>query len=121
MLAGHGPLAAAKLLGMAQVSTIRLAEMTEAQKRAYALADNRLAEVAGWDRELLALELRYITALELDFDLELTGFAMAEIDLLLAPAADEQDTWDRLGEASGPPVSVPGDLWCLGRHRVFMR
>ena len=77
---------------MAQVPTIRLAEMSEAQKRAYALADNRLAEAAGWDRELLALELRYISELELDFDLELTGFEMAEIDLLLDPAAGEQDT-----------------------------
>jgi DNA modification methylase len=118
VLAGHGRLAAARLLGMTQVPTIRLAEMSEAQKRAYALADNRLAEAAGWDRELLALELRYITELELDFDLELTGFEMAEIDLLLDPAANEQGTLDCLAEA-GPPVTAPGDLWCLGRHRVL--
>ena len=90
-MAGHGRLAAARLLGMAQVPTIRLAELSEAQKRAYAIADNRLAELAGWDRELLALELRYISELELDFDLELTGFEMAEIDLLLDPAAGEQE------------------------------
>ena len=95
VLAGHGRLAAARLLGMPQVPTIRLAEMSEAQKRAYALADNRLAEAAGWDRELLALELRYITELEVDFDLELTGFEMAEIDLLLDPAGGAQDTLDR--------------------------
>jgi DNA modification methylase len=118
VLAGHGRLAAARLLGMAQVPTIRLAEMSEAQKRAYALADNRLAEAAGWDRELLALELRYISELELDFDLELTGFEMAEIDLLLDPAAGAQDILD-LPEADGPPVTAPGDLWCLGRHRVL--
>ncbi len=119
VLAGHGRLAAARRLGMAQVPTIRLAEMSEAQKRAYTLADNRLAEAAGWDRELLALELRYISELELDFDLELTGFEMAEIDLLLDPAAGEQDILDRLPEADGPPVSAPGDLWCLGRHRIL--
>jgi DNA modification methylase len=119
VLAGHGRLAAARLLVMAQVPTIRLAEMSEAQKRAYALADNRLAEAAGWDRELLALELRYISELEVDFDLELTGFEMAEIDLLLDPAAGAPDTLDRLPEADGPPVTTPGDLWCLGRHRVL--
>jgi ParB-like nuclease domain len=119
VLVGHGRLAAARLLGMAQVPTIRLAQLSEAQKRAYALADNRLAEAAGWDRELLALELRYISELELDFDLELTGFEMAEIDLLLDPAPGEQDTLDRLAEADGPPVTAPGDLWCLGRHRVL--
>jgi DNA modification methylase len=119
VLAGHGRLAAARLLGMAQVPTIRLAEMSEAQKRAYALADNRLAEAAGWDRELLALELRYISELELDFDLELTGFEMAEIDLLLDPAIGKEDILDRLPEADGPPVTAPGDLWCLGRHRVL--
>ncbi len=104
---------------MAQVPTIRLAEMSEAQKRAYALADNWLAEAAGWDRELLAVELRYITALELDFDLEVTGFEMAEIDLLLEPSGGEQDILDRLPEADGPPVTAPGDLWCLGRHRML--
>ena len=83
VIAGHGRLAAAKALGLAQVPTIRLDRLTEAQKRAYLLADNRLAENAGWDRELLALELQYLDSLELDFDLTITGFETADLDLLL--------------------------------------
>ena len=120
VLAGHGRLAAARLLGMAQVPTIRLAEMSEAQKRAYALADNRLAEAAGWDRELLALELRYISRARAG----LRPRAHRLRDGRDRPPARScaparQDTLDRLPEADGPPVTAPGDLWCLGRHRVL--
>ncbi len=79
VIAGHGRILAAKLLGMSEVPTIRLDQMTEAQRHAYIIADNRLAENAGWDRELLALELSYITELEIDFDLTITGFETAEI------------------------------------------
>jgi hypothetical protein len=97
--------------------------MTEAQKHAYILADNRLAESAGWDRELLALELSYITELELDFDLTSTGFETAEIDLLLiAPEesgsrheAEQVPEIDR----SKPSVTRTGDLWTLGSHRLL--
>ena len=89
IIAGHGRVAAAKLLGIATVPTIRLEHLTEAQKRAYVIADNRLAELAGWDKELLALELRYLSELEIDFDLTLTGFEIAEIDLLLETDAAE--------------------------------
>ncbi|HEV7480455.1 MAG TPA: ParB/Srx family N-terminal domain-containing protein [Roseiarcus sp.] len=93
VIAGHGRLEAAKLLGLVHVPTIRLDHMTDAQKRAYIIADNKLAENAGWDRELLALELK---ELSLNFDITLTGFEMPEIDLLLgelggsgSDAADE--------------------------------
>src|SRR5262249_24832750 len=83
IIAGHGRVAAAKLLGLAEGPGIRLSAMTEAEKRAYVIADNKLALNAGWDEELLALELGELAALELDFDLTITGFEMAEIDLLI--------------------------------------
>jgi ParB-like chromosome segregation protein Spo0J len=123
VVAGHGRIEAAKLLGMPEVPTVRLDQMTEAQKRAYIIADNKLAENAGWDRELLALELQYISELDLDFDLTITGFEAAEIDVLLeggdAGALDEEA--DDLSEVdeSGPSVSRVGDLWILGQHRLL--
>src|SRR5207249_299245 len=110
---------AARLLGINRVPTIRLEEMTEAQKRAYILADNKLAENAGWDPELLAIELQYLTDFDLDFDVTVTGFETAEIDLVLqasgsAIGAEE----DKIPELE-PPVSQVGDLWKLGRHRIL--
>ncbi len=83
ILAGHGRVEAAKLLGIETVPTIRLSDMTEPQRRAYVLVDNKLAENAGWDQELLALELQYLTELELDFDITITGFEAVEIDILI--------------------------------------
>jgi DNA modification methylase len=120
IIAGHGRVAAAALLGLDRVPTVRLDHMTEPQRRAYALADNKLAENAGWDRELLALELQYLDDLDLDFDLSVTGFEIGEIDLLLDdpgpdPAVDQVPPVD----ASAPAVSRPGDLWRLGRHRLL--
>src|SRR5262245_34890584 len=79
IIAGHGRVEAAKLLGIEAVPTCRLSHLSEADKRAYILADNKLAEKAGWDRELLAIELQGL--IDLDVDVELTGFEMAEIDL----------------------------------------
>lgn len=119
IIAGHGRVAAAKLLGLGSVPTIRFEAMTEAQVRAYVIADNKLAENAGWDREILAIEFQCLTALELDFDLTVTGFETAEIDLLLdeakpAAAADQVPTID-----DRPAVSRLGDLWILGRHRLL--
>ena len=97
--------------------------MTEAQKRAYVLADNKLAENAGWDSEMLAIELQELQTMNLDFDLTLTGFDTAEIDLLLqsveAPAVDPAEDVVPDIESSLPPVSQPGDLWMLGRHRLL--
>jgi hypothetical protein len=121
ILAGHGRVAAAKLLGLETVPTIRLSELTEPQRRAYVLADNKLAENAGWDPELLALELQYLSELELDFDLTITGFEAAEIDILIEGLeAPEPDAADRVPEIDGTaPTSHPGDLWRLGRHRLL--
>ena len=95
---------------------IELAHLSEAQKRAYVLADNRLAEQAGWDREMLALEVADLG--ELGIDLATLGFEAAELDALLrsgAPDPREEDT----PEPPAVPVSRPGDLWCLGNHRLL--
>lgn len=84
IIAGHGRVEAAKLIGMKEVPAVRLSPMSDAERRAYILADNRLAEEAGWDREILALELQGL--LDLDFEVEITGFATAEIDMVLEEA-----------------------------------
>ncbi|CAO3412874.1 site-specific DNA-methyltransferase [Azospirillum doebereinerae] len=122
IIAGHGRVAAARLLGLSRVPTVRLDHLSEVQKRAYIIADNKLAENAGWDRGLLALELGYIAELDISVDLTLTGFDTAEIDLLFEGVGSdtEDDEADRLPEDSGaPPVTRPGDLWRLGRHRLL--
>lgn len=115
VIAGHARLQAAKLLGIRRVPTIRLDHMTEAEKHAYIIADNKLAENAGWNRELLALEFKYISELDIELDLSLTGFEPPEIDLSLqgleseaaADQADEVFEPDR----SDPSVTRVGDLW----------
>ena len=121
VIAGHGRLEAAKQLGIERVPTIRIEDLTEAQKRAYVIADNRLAELAGWDDELLAIELQLLSTLDLDFDLDLTGFETAEIDLLIGSLeADDRPAEPEPAfegpDRSQPAVSVPGDIWRLGDH-----
>ncbi|MCL1630134.1 site-specific DNA-methyltransferase [Roseibaca sp. V10] len=116
IIAGHGRVLAARTLGLDTVPVIELAHLTDASRRAYILADNRLAEQAGWDRDLLALELADLD--ELGVDLAGIGFEGAELDALLAHGeADprEEDTPERPVD----PVSRPGDLWCLGPHRLL--
>jgi DNA modification methylase len=122
IIAGHGRVEATKLLGIDAVPTVRLSHLSEAEKRAYVLADNKLAEKAGWDRELLAIELQGL--IELDVDIELTGFEMAEVDLILEEAreasGDSSEPEDAAPEPSpGPAVSQAGDLWLLGSHRLL--
>ncbi len=122
IIAGHGRIEAAKLLGIEEVPTIRLEDLTEAEIRAYVIADNKLAENAGWDRELLAIELQGLIELDLDFDVTITGFEMAEIDILIGEldADEEDDAADDVPEVSdGPPVTRPGDIWCIGKHRLI--
>ena len=123
IIAGHGRVAAAKLLGRDTVPCVRLEHLNEAQKRAYILADNRLAEKAGWDRETLAIELQFLTEFEVDFDVTVTGFEMAEVDLLLGGSAQSDamaDPADAVPEtALGPAVTRPGDIWLIGRHRLI--
>jgi DNA modification methylase len=120
IIAGHGRVEAAKLLGLETVPCVRLEHLSDAQKRAYILADNKLAEKAGWDREILAIELQHLTSLDLDFDVTVTGFEMAEIDLLLGQPATESDPVDRVPSIDpGPAVTRPGDMWQIGRHRLI--
>ncbi len=123
ILAGHGRVEAAKLLGLATAPCLRIDHMSAAEKRAYVLADNKLALNAGWDEELLALELKELTTTDLDFDIEITGFSIAEIDGLidgLAPAEAGDPAEDILPElVSGEPLCRPGDLWRLGPHRLI--
>ena len=90
ILAGHGRVAAATLLGMTEVPCLRLDHMTEDEKRAYVLADNTLALNAGWDEDLLAAELGALLSADLDFDIGLTGFTIPEIDSILETVAPEE-------------------------------
>ncbi len=120
VLAGHGRLAAAKLLALENVPTLRLSHLSPAEKRAYVLADNKLAEKAGWDRELLALELGELAILleTESLDLTITGFDTGEIDSILSDLGDDRpDPSDALPEPGSPAVEK-GDLWCLGKHRL---
>lgn len=119
VLAGHGRLAAAKLLKLPAVPCIRLDHMSEADKRAYILADNKLAANAGWDEELVALELTDLSLVE-GLDLTITGFSIPEIDLAIegseACAADEQE--DPIPHTA-PRRVYPGDLWELGEGNLL--
>ena len=123
IVAGHGRIEAAKTIGLAEVPTVRLSDLSEAEIRAYVIADNKLAENAGWDRNLLGLELQYLTELDIDFDVTVTGFDLPEIDLLigeLSPAANDNDPSDAIVEpASGHAVSRLGDIWNIGQHRLI--
>src|SRR6476661_4880958 len=103
IIAGHGRVEAAKAIGLDQVPTVRLSAMSEAEIRAYVIADNRLAENAGWDRELLGLEL-------------------PEIDILIGElsSAGDNDPADAVVEvAAGPAITRPGDIWRIGNHRLI--
>lgn len=118
IVAGHGRVAAAKLLNLTQVPTIRLEGLTPDQIRAYVIADNRLAEKAGWDDSILAIELQFLTTID-EFDVTITGFEMPEIDLILQePGTGESAEEINLSDI-GPSVTRPGDLWKLGNHRLL--
>ncbi len=122
VIAGHGRLAAAKLLKLDRVPIIRIEHLCDAQMRAFMIADNRLTHISEWDDRLLAQQLKALAEVELEFNLEVTGFEMAEIDTMiegLAPATEgEADPADVQAD-SGVPVTKPGDLWVLGRHRLL--
>ena len=120
IIAGHGRLLAARKLEMTEVPVIRLGHLSEIQRRALVIADNKIAENAAWDEELLRLELEELRAE--DFDLDITGFDLDEIDRLLqgpdlegAGLTDD----DEVPEAPEEPITKPGDLWVLGNHRLL--
>ncbi len=121
VLAGHGRLAAAQLLGMDRVPTILVSHLSEADKKAYILADNKLAENAGWDKDLVRLEVGAIAKLDANFSFDVTGFSAPAIDAMLSPPAndsgnDEQD-FKRVDDGA-LTVARRGDIWILGSHRL---
>jgi DNA modification methylase len=119
IIAGHGRVMAARKLGLAEVPCIRLGHLTETQKRAYIIADNKLALNSGWDEEMLGLELADLR--EADFDLDLIGFDAGEIEAALNPAevTDGLTDPDEVPEPPVDPVTVLGDVWVLGNHRLM--
>ena len=122
IIAGHGRVMAAKELGLSAVPTLRLSHLTADERRAYVLADNKLALNAGWDSEILAIELQALS--DIEFDLGLTGFSLAEIDLTLDHARESSTSTtdisaDRIPALPTNPVSRTGDVWLLGRHKLL--
>jgi DNA modification methylase len=122
IIAGHGRVEAAKLIGMVEVPVRRLSHLNKDEVRAYILADNKIAENAGWDKDLLAIELLALD--ELDFDLEILGFSAAEIDLTIGGAVQAGGEPDPVLDkvepvSSGPAITLVGDIWLLGPHRLL--
>lgn len=117
IIAGHGRVRAAKKLGLAEVPVMVAKGWTKAQIQAYALADNKLALNAGWDADLLALEIAELQ--EIGFDLDLTGFSLEEIAAFRSPATEGLTDPDEAPEPPADPISKGGDVWLLGRHRLL--
>jgi site-specific DNA-methyltransferase (adenine-specific) len=118
IIAGHGRVMAAKKLGMTELPAVEASHLTDAQRRAYIIADNKLALNAGWDDEMLRVEFAELT--EAGFDLDLTGFSLDEIGALqieeIPPGLTDEDA---VPEVPVQPVTVEGDVWLLGRHRLM--
>ena len=122
LIAGHGRVLAATQLGLAEAPVIVLDHLTEAQRRAYRIADNKLTEMGGWDEALLLEELRGLMAE--DFDLGLIGIPEDELDALLHDTEDDrepidEDTADTIPDAPAEPITRPGEIWALGEHRLI--
>lgn len=125
IIAGHGRLLAAQKLGMEEVPVIKISHLTESQKKAYRIADNKLTEIGEWDKDLLKLEFIELEKLNLDFSLDITGFDMGEIDVMLDTSITEKSI-----EANEKTNAIPfiqeeeivskvGDIWQLGKHRII--
>ncbi|WAC29437.1 site-specific DNA-methyltransferase [Ancylobacter sp. SL191] len=121
IVAGHGRVLAARQIGLGTVPVVRLSHLSAEERRAYVLADNKLALNAGWDEEILAIELQAL--IDLEFDVTITGFSLAEVDFTLdrarESATDTQDAADDVPPVTSAAVTRTGDLWCLGRHRLL--
>ncbi len=119
VIAGHGRLLAAQQLGWVEVPTIALEHLTPAQVKAYRIADNRLTDLSAWNDQLLAQELQFLQAADLDFDLTAIGFELPEIDLRIQSltVGDEEPAVEP--DEKAPVVSGLGDVWVLGRHRII--
>lgn len=119
ILAGHGRVEAAKLLGTTTVPAISVEHLTEDRIRAYILADNRIAEKAGWDKSILAMEFQELIIAEPDLDLSLTGFELSEIEQILGVSPDGIDDDADAFEVKDLAITKKGDLWLLGEHRLL--
>src|SRR6202007_2279916 len=113
IIAGHGRVQAARAMGLAEVPTIILSGLSEAQERALRIADNKIALNAGWDLEILQRELGELAAIDVDIDPTLTGFSTGEIDVILSSAADPDD--EVIPPLPVTPRTKPGDIWISGR------
>jgi len=121
IVAGHARIMAAKEIDLAFVPCIRVDHLTEDEKRAYILADNKLAENAGWDEGLLRIELEHLTQIDVGVDVDLTGFSISEIDLILHPVEDgdfDEESLSPIEAIPKKPVTQPGDTWELNGHRL---
>ncbi len=116
IIAGHGRLQAARAMGFSEVPTITLSGLSDTQKRALRIADNKIALNAGWDLEILQLELSELVSIDIDIDPTLTGFSTGEIDVILSSAGDPDD--EVIPPVPTTPRTKPGDIWILGDHRV---
>jgi DNA modification methylase len=116
IIAGHGRLQAARAMGISEVPTIILPGLSETQKRALRIADNKIALNAGWDLEILQSELGELASLDVDIDPTLTGFSTGEIDVILASSADPDD--EVIPPVPATPRTKPGDIWILDDHRI---
>lgn len=122
IVAGHGRFAAAKLLGLKAVPVLRITDLSEIELRAYMLADNRIAESAGWDKELLAIELNelQIALPEIGLDLSITGFEPDEVDAIFGDFTKTQNSKDEIPEIAPDATARVGDLYHLGKHRLIV-
>jgi len=117
IIAGHGRVLAARQIGLTEVPTITLSGLTEAQKRAYVIADNRIALNAGWDEEMLRVEISDLA--DMDFDLSLLGFGEAELTAMLSPGTEGNTDPDDVPPPPAEPATLLGELWQLGHHRII--
>lgn len=118
IIAGHGRYLAAQSMNLASVPVVRLKGLSEAQKKALRISDNRIALESGWSVDLLKAEIQSISELEVEFDLEVTGFSTGELDVILSPSKVVDDTEDVIPPVPRTALSRPGDIWRLGPHRL---
>lgn len=119
IVCGKGRVEAARLIGMTEVPCIRITHLSEAEQRVFAIAENQLGQLAGWDPETLRIELKELSGLDLSFSLELTGFSPAKIDSIIFGGDNDGARQDAIPELTGDIVSRPGDLWLLGDNRLL--
>lgn len=123
IIAGHGRIEAAKIIGLTEIPIIRLNHLSDVQKRAYRLADNKINELGGWNEDILKLELSELETICTDFDVTLTGFDTVELDVLLDDDKEKHKISETLNTEPFVPeneiVSKPGDIWLLGKHRII--